>query len=170
MQRYWFSTAAVLLCAAGLRAETPISNGLPAGDPMPGAVIANSNGAKAVHSDHPAPQGGAGCSTCSQSCRTGHGVDWSKLKAWLCYNSHRPHECTCTPTGYQPPLYAYFPCKGHGAWIAQCSRCDPRLFQVGLPQAPSTALPVESVVPAILPPPAGPIGYPKAQQEQLIPV
>ena len=107
------------------------------------------------------------CATCadaSQKCTTPakHSSGCLDcLKNWLNYRSSpTPCECRIMPTGYVPPLIAFFPCKGcppfsinPNPWMGGCAKCTNGAAPV-VSLAPG--IPPTSVHsgPAILPPPS----------------
>jgi len=157
MKQCSLSSAILLLMAVAAHAD-PLADGfgVDSEQPLPGKVVSRHvtmkpNGAVIQPAPEPVVVGSCttGAADCTNSCPTncGRGSCLAQLKDWFCYHSSRPHECTLTPTGYQPPLYTYFPCKGLcGAWAPgpYCTTCAP------IPVAPLPA----SAPPAPVPAPA----------------
>jgi hypothetical protein len=155
MKHLWLSSAVLLLTGVAVHAD-PLADGFAVASeqPLPGKVVSRHvamkpNGVDSQPAPEPVVVGSCatGAAGCTNSCPTecAHGSCLAHVKDWLCYHSSRPHECTLTPTGYQPPLYTYFPCKGLcGAWAPgpYCAACG------ATPVAPSPSSPPPAPAPA----------------------
>jgi hypothetical protein len=153
MKHCSLSSAILLLVTMAVHAD-PLADGfgVDSDQPPPGKVVSRHVTMKpngTVIQPAPEPVVVGSCATgpadCTNSCPTdcARGSCLARLKDWLCYHSSRPHECTLTPTGYQPPLYTYFPCKGLcGAWAPgpYCTNCAP--MPVAAPPANTPSPPV----------------------------